>query len=202
MALSSMGPIIQSPPFEVHWDGFVADSRHLQQQGWECAVDTMGYSRHCRMVLRHGSSGVVLIGEFEEEDMRMNALRYSYPEFRSYEARQRPVRVHVRQGGRDGQIRFVHMDPGPFTRVSLSPNMMHETKDWTDDLLGLFTPWIDKSQEIIVEPQTVSAMLEQIMKLQSKDLTDIRQRNRQRDLRDLREQRGERVVAQVIALAA
>ena len=58
---------------------------------------------------------------------------------------------------------------------------------------------IERIKLALVDPDTVAGLMDKIIKMQSGDLAEIRERNRKRDMR---EQRQENVVCQVIAMAA
>lgn len=74
-----------------------------------------------------------------------------------------------------------------YPRVTMTP--LESIKDF-----NLFAPAFTKANRIIVEPQTVSALLDQIKKLQAPQLAEIRKRNHANDRQLLH--------AQIVSIAA
>lgn len=197
MARSSFTPhggFIASPHTEVVWDGWRSTAHTLERCGWEFAVEQHpAYSdRSINIVMRHRQSGATAIGEVPFGTMLRAATGYV----------DEPPLIVIRSMVLANNVVFSYLDPSHFARVSMRPNdvieaHMHRRRG---DTLDVFSR--PETKELIVEQDSVAELFERIKQLQKPELDAIRERNRLRDAREQRQQGGERVVAQVIALAA
>jgi len=194
MALSSRDGtsygLIRSPEMPVHWAGFRSTTAELQRNGWEFAVDDAygrGMERIFRIIARHDKGAFT---GYAETPMRYVARSADHRYFHEGNSQEPIFLQWVRM---DHQVKFIHVEKPntlSFTRVDMEPDfsqMYGPAQREIGDVrhCGLFVPWSDKGQELIVEPASVMSMLEQLKKMQSPELAAVRERNRLREAREL-----------------
>lgn len=171
-------PTRLNPVCPVHFAGFVADTYSLGRQGWNIAIEEDPQTLCMYMTLFHKSSGLRGIAELTDFDF----YRWRAKDAGSYGSQPSPTFV-VRQMGSKLVLRY---ETGfqPFALqnwVDTVPSTVM-TEECEIMQLPLFrkldTP---VAEQLIVEPDDVSAMLEQIRKMQSPEQAAIRARNRSRE---------------------
>lgn len=170
---------VLSEPAEVWWAGFRSDTLRLQQEGWEIAAEEdVAYDR-IRLLLRH-------------QDLRLYALtddvQYRYraiadPRF-ALKQPQLVFRV-VRAAPRFEVLRS-DIDFAAFRQVDAKPQFEHSVEVKSLEDFRIFATPLARTEEIIVEPQTVSAMLDQIRKMQAPEQARIREQQRAAAARESR----------------
>ena len=159
---------VLSEPAEVWWAGFRSDTYRLQQQGWEIAAhEDVMYDR-IRLLLRH-------------RDMRLHALtnEVSYQFREMHETRRRPLEFHVVMAAPKFQIQNIGpVDFAAFRQIDAQPQFAEIQVKSLDDFKIFATP-LARTEEIIVEPQTVAAMLERIREMQAPEQARLRAKQRQ-----------------------
>jgi hypothetical protein len=178
---------------DILWAGWRSTTPEMQAHGWEFAVERDVYDQAYNVLMRHREGGWTGMGRAFIAELMDASYRYRSP------MRSNPTIQVQRMAGTDRMISMYVQTLPVFARVDMQPELALTSRETTIDELGIFKPWAPKAQEIIVEPATVASLLEQIKRAQVGDLAEIRERNRKRELRD---QHSERVVAQVISLAA
>lgn len=205
MAIST-DRLFAPPEVEVDFFGFTAMAHHLQHCGWSFEVmsgpsERDPFYREKQIVMRH-HTGLTARAVCMDED-----LRYAVNHSLGMSSARRPV-FHVRQvvgkasdmhlispaQARDYRMQTLDMEPYPRELRTVS---LHR--------FSLADLYSCEAQEIIVEPQTVMGLLEEIKKLQAPELAAIRAKNRLRDpTRNLQDQPApewrEEVSAQIITM--
>ena len=182
--------ILRSEPMAVRFAGFRSDTLSLQEAGWRLAVDEDFRHGRISLMMRHEQAGLYLVADdvnfdyFERIDGRP---RSRLPVFM--------VR-HVARSLESVRCSF-HFDN--FAPVDAVPHIAALTHKRIEDF-ALFGAPLVRTEEIIVEPQSVAECLELIRKMQAPELAAVRQRNlaRDRDQPMLQQQ----FHAQILSLAA
>lgn len=164
---------VLSQPAEVWWAGFRSDTLRLQQQGWELAAEEDVQYGRIRLLLRH-------------QDMRLyaftNEVMFDY--YRQHEHHGRPLVFQVVAASPKFEVRHIpDLRPGDwdkFRQIDAMPQYVESEIKCLDDF-KIFAAPLARTEEIIVEPQTVSTLLEQIRKMQSPEQARIRRENARRE---------------------
>lgn len=182
----------QGSPIPVHWAGWESNTYQLGRCGWKVAHEVDHYRLKDRFMFHHPGYGVTALGEMREP-MRSRHNQYKQNHDVS------PISIvrmaskgdfHVRMEMR-GFEAFHRID----TETSVIKSSIHELH-----ALPMFASLFDprpETQELIVEPQDVQQLLDQILKMQSPSMKDIRARDRKRDQPERKQ-----FHAQIISLAA
>ncbi|MDE2107361.1 MAG: hypothetical protein KGL39_59750 [Patescibacteria group bacterium] len=169
MALSQADYRVLSRPCEVLWAGFRSDTFTLQQMGWELAVQQeINYAR-ISLLLRNRAMQLYALSDAAEFDF--------YRGVQDHIPSPRFIVRHI-----SPQIQVVRHDVTSidYRVVDAQPQIVQQQIKSIEDL-GIFAVPLARTEEIIVDPADVSAMLEQIHKMQSEGQKEIRARNRQRE---------------------
>jgi hypothetical protein len=186
----------------VYWAGFRSTTRELQHHGWEFAVEEFAPYDRIRFMLRHDRGGFTGYAEVERRYVYESADR----QYRNDDALRQPIEIQwVRM---DHQVKFIRIERPvlrSFTRVDMEPDHFGSREYGSVASSGLFRPWSENGQELIVEPASVLQLLEQIKSMQSPELAAARARNRARPPRGHHEaldSSRELVHAKIITLEA
>lgn len=179
----------------VQFAGFVSDTYQLQRHGWQIAAREDYYSDKIALLMLHPESGLKMLTE--SLDLR----------FAAYQGM--ALRFNVIRAGTD--LKFtqqVPVDLGPldgpqFRQIDAKPQFISNFEPRSIEDFGIFAAQLVRTEEILIEPQSVAECMEYIKKLQAPELAAIRERNRKRD----RERDEEPVLrqnfhAQILTLAA
>lgn len=151
------------------WCGFRSNTYLLQQAGWEIAAEQDFASLELQLIMRHQDLKLYAITERTRFDFYQNARsNVPPPVFRVIHAA--PM-LHVLQLGQS-VLNYRQIDAAP--QIT---NMEYRS---IEDL-GIFAVPLARTEEIIVEPADVSALLEQIRKMQAPEQAEIRARQRSRE---------------------
>lgn len=221
MALSSNFPVYQSEPIPVNFAGFYSNTLLLGQMGWNLALDEHGgyrdpFGGRARAVLHHKQLALSMVGELYgvdklhrgRQDMfeRGSMFPGSHEQRDGFERAcfKDGPRIEIRSAGSRGHVIIQMMEPlramswretdPQFTTVD-TRRELHE--------LPLFAELFKAqpaSQELIVEPQDVQALLDQILAVQGPQRRAIRARDRQRE--DAGASAPRQVHAQIVSLHA
>jgi hypothetical protein len=116
---------------------------------------------------------------------------------------QQPLEFHVRYCASNVVVQMMD-DLSNFRPIDAAPQMTRIERKSIEDF-GIFATPLARTEEIIVEPETVSELLERIKSLQAPELAAIRERNRRRE-RDpgavAEPMQRQRFHAQIVSLAA
>ncbi len=144
---------ILSRPHPVVWAGFRSDTRTLQQAGWEFSASQQFETDSVGLVMRHGAMGI-------------HAVTNAVPNMMYDLHPQAPQQFHVNYlTDRGIQYRtFNAPDWLPDCQpVDMQPQMV-EVKSIED--MNLFAGCMARTQELIVEPDDVAALMERILAMQ------------------------------------
>lgn len=180
---------------EVWWAGWRSDTRQLQRHGWVFSVEDHDFGHEVRMFLRHERNGWTGYARAQRHQFRTAFER---------DFMQQPLPAFQVQA-MTAPDQMVAVDTGPledFRRVDMEDRFIEPRQLKRRPVAGIFKPWIPEAQELIVEPATVAELLDKIKAMQAPELAAVRERNRLREAREGRPVAGERVVAQVLTLAA
>lgn len=181
--------VIMSQPHEVRFAGFTSTTTQLQQAGWRLAAEQDIYRDSLRLLARHDNAGLYLVAD----QVGLNYFQFA----------QRPERLvfHVSYVARALECLRVDFPFDAFKSIDAMPQVVPMNRQRIEDFEIFATPLV-RTEEIIVEPQSVAECLELIRKMQAPELAQIRKRNQYRE--------GERAPAvnqtnfhaQIISLAA
>jgi hypothetical protein len=169
MALSDR--YLVSIPHDVWWGGWRSTTIQLQQAGWLLAAEQDCFNGSVQLALRHDRFG--LRGLTEKVSVR-------------YFERQRNERLMFRVAFMASAIKaeVVGLDAPQFENfraIDARPQWVLRTPHMADmDELNIFAVPLVRTEEIIVDPNDVMAMLDRIKSLQSPEQAAIRERNRRR----------------------
>lgn len=180
--------IVRSEPMEVHFAGFRSTTQELQRAGWRLAANEDFVSGRVQLIARHEDAQLYLVadGVFHEYSMRGRlGVREALPVF------------VVRQVARALECARVSLDFAPFRSIDAEPRWEGLRPRRIEDF-ALFGAPLVKTEEIIIEPQSVQECLDIIRRLQAPELAEIRKRNAQRE----RALEATKFHAQILTLAA
>ncbi len=182
MALSSsdFGHRLLSPPSEVVWQGWTSRTDMLQRAGWQIAVERFEYGHETRLLLTHRNMGVhAITAPIPIRDIERASLG-------TYVTSGRPLPCfYVQQMGFDFRVQLYENNFN-FVEVDMHPQYAVEPiREF--DVSAFFAVPLVRTEEIIVEPQDVASMLEQIRRMQSPQMAEIRERERRRDRSEVSE---------------
>ena len=159
---------ILSQPCEVHWCGFRSNTSVLQQAGWELAVEESYLEGSIRLLMRHQDLNLHAFSAHTMFDFHRNAHEYT-----------RPPTFNVLRAATRFEVMRVTDNFGGFRQIDAMPQFVNSEIKCIEDL-GIFMAPLVRTEEIIVAPADVSAMLEQIREMQSPEQAEIRARERSR----------------------
>lgn len=180
--------IVRSEPMEIHFAGFRGTTYDLQRAGWRLAVHEDFHRCTIQLMARHEGAQLYLVAD----EARHNYKMRSTPGVRE----DLPVFV-VRQVARALEMLRVSFDLASFGPVDAEPRW-EEFKPRRIEDFALFGAPLVKTEEIIIEPQSVQECLDIIRRLQAPELAEIRKRNAQRE----RALEATKFHAQILTLAA
>jgi hypothetical protein len=190
---------MRSPHCVFEWAGWSADGYALQRCGWEMKVEQSSTDRHdpfgrrILVALHHRQAGWTGIAEGETRGM-LEATMMD----RRYAAGGAPPPVfqvrRMANRAQDYVIERNYETPASWSTISMEPVIEQRHRMTLADIFNR-----PETPEIIVDPATVSDLLDRIKNMQAPELAEIRERNRRRDARDRQE---EVVSAQIITLKA
>lgn len=190
MALSSE-PTILSQPCDVDFAGWKASTIALQQAGWQLAVEQASYEYHVRLLLHHARYQLTAVSHPVDADAFWTGHRYR-PGYRPLFVVTGIARAMGWYGLESPLDRVMAIDALPqHGELKLDRREM--------DIENIFATPLARTEEIIVEPQDVASMLEQIRRMQSPEMAEIRKREQRR----ARDEAGPREVihAQILSFA-
>jgi hypothetical protein len=176
----------------VLWAGFEANTYALQQAGWSLAAEQDYEYRRLRLAFQHRDWQLYAISDYAELDFfnAHHAQNDLWPPI--------VVRRFVSQIQVERRIDALTM----FHPIDAQPQFISREIRNIEDF-GIFVVPLTRTEEIIVEPQDVASMLEQIKRIQAPEQAAIRARDRLRASREgLRSDAWprQRVHAQVISI--
>lgn len=187
------GNRLLSQPCDVVWAGWRSTTVDLQNAGWQIAVEDSYHNYSTRLCLQH-------------RDLRLRGITTPTPleDFvRSdrYGGRGYRPAFHVQWMSSDLRVQIMESS-FDFREIDAKPQFTAEHSNRAD-AFSFFAVPMARTEEIIVAPQDVSTMLDQIRKMQAPEMAAIRQREQRRD-RAGEVEPGSREVfhAQILSFAA
>lgn len=171
---------VLSEPADVYWSGFRSDTRTLQQAGWEIAAEEEVMYDRLRLLLRNRDLKLYALTDYAGYEYRARPWR----EYSIYHARgSRPPllfqvvmcapRIEIHRHAAMGATSFDN-----FRQIDAEPQFLHDVEIKSIDDFKIFATPLARTEEIIVDPMTVSEMLDQIRKMQVPEQERIRQKER------------------------
>lgn len=179
---------VLSRPCEVHFEGFASTTARLQQAGWEISAEQLVEFDSVRLALRHQGLG-----------LRALTGRVDFDYFDRTPGVKPPAFQIQRMASRMDVL--LHDNPTRFAPIDAMPQMVRFDPRSIDDF-NIFAVPLARTEELIVEPETVMGLLERIRAMQSPEQAAIRARNRQRDAREPEARQRQVFHAQILSLAA
>jgi hypothetical protein len=155
---------ILNEPCEVHFAGFRTDTYRLQQAGWQLSMEQDIARMSIRLAMRFEPARLYMVS---------NAVEHFYLQHGCV----RPV-FHVQHCASNITVQLMESS-FDFEPIDATPAYVTTERKSIEDF-GIFAPLQTRTEEILVEPQSVAECLELIKKLQAPDLAAIRKRNEQR----------------------
>lgn len=177
-------PRLLSAPHEVHFCGFRSTTALLQQAGWQLSVD---YGDRLTLAMHNKGFGGYMIAEPLEHDS-----------YRIMEHHERLTFV-VRRVNADILVYQSTMGFSAFEPIDARPQFVATERKSIKDF-NIFASQLVRTEEIIIEPQSVAECLDLIRKMQAPELAAVRQRNATRDFTEATNQT--RFHAQIMSLSA
>lgn len=162
-----------SPPCRVFFAGLEGDTFSMSRSGWDIAVAEEPYYGKIRLLLNHKQAGLQGIAESREQ--------FSAPDWRIYGGGLPEFFVSKMAGG----IRVVTNTISSFDNFKLAD--MNPSFSMVEEVEIARLPLFAEAkrppaEELIVDPATVSELLEKIRNQQSPIQKEIRERARQREI--------------------
>lgn len=185
MALSE--PRLLSRPHDVYFCGFRSTTFQLQQAGWQLSVNNHDFGGRITLAMHNKDFGGYMLAD-----------TMAFDHFRPLDI---PLRFVVRRVNADILVyqSDIGMDFSMFEPIDARPQYVTTERKSIKDFNIFATPLV-RTEEIIVEPSSVSECLDLIRRLQAPELAEIRERDRTRDFSEARNQM--KFHAQVMSLAA
>jgi hypothetical protein len=160
-----------SRPARVYWAGFESDTLRLQQAGWELAAEEdIPYDR-IRLLMRHQNMKLYALSAYTDYCFQREAYtRGDVPLIFNVVCAAPRMEVH-----RMAEVGVSSFEA--FRQVDAMPQMVSGEIKSIEDFRIFATPLV-RTEEIIVEPQSVSAMLERIRELQAPEQKALREKQR------------------------
>lgn len=176
MALSDRDyPRLLSPPCKVIFAGFETTTTRLQQAGWELSAEQDMNRRRVRLAMRFNPARLYMVSEAQDFDFFHAVGRGSGNYGMEGYGGNLPV-FHTVHCATDIRVQMMD-DFSLFRPIDAAPQMVMSKFQSIEDFNLFATPLV-RTEEIIVEPETVATLMEQIKKLQAPDLEAIRKRRR------------------------
>ena len=175
--------VLQSEPYPVRFAGFESTTTRLQAAGWQLAVHEDFHRARVELVGQLADAGLYLYADADDVEF-----------FRGHHG---PV-FTVRRVSSRIVSRLLGTDFSRFCAIDAMPQMV-EVNEQDISQFSFFAAPLVRTEEIIVEPQSVAECLDLIKRLQAPELAEIRKRNMRREGEV---QRQTTFHAQIISLAA
>lgn len=161
---------IISQPHRVWWAGFETTTARMQQAGWNLSAEEDHMRGAVRLAMRHEPLKLYGVSE---------PVEHYYGRMTMFE---QPLEFHVRHMASRFEV-SIHTTAFNFKPIDAYPQMLTRERRSIEDFNIFATPLV-RTEEIIVDPNDVQAMLDHIRKLQAPEQADIRARNAARERRE------------------
>jgi hypothetical protein len=186
-------PRILSRPCEIWFAGLRSTTSVMQQAGWEFAVHEDFGRREIALAMRHRDFGLYGWAAILDYD------HFAFEDPRCYPRRELNFQVVNMVEDREARRVTTIPDFSKFTPADMAPQFCISEYKCIEDFKIFATPLV-RTEEIIVEPETVMSLLEKIKQMQSPDQSAIRERMRKRDRSEMTQR--QRFHAQILSLEA
>jgi hypothetical protein len=188
--------VLQSAPITIRFAGFESDTLTLQNNGWQLALedefDHMLYRHRMRFILKHDMLNLYCLSNIEEIDYHsiynMNDMFEISKKVHIFQ-----IQVIARDVVLKG-LQPINMDC--VNQIDAMPEIV-EIQQLS--LLPIFKTIVQPDNALIVEPDKISALLEQIVACQSPKQAEIRERMKKSEGRENFKQT---LHAQILSVAA
>ena len=184
---------VLSPPCKVFFAGWESTTTKLQQLGWSLSAEQDLMRQRVRLALRFEPCKLYMMSESLDHNFYKAfgpGGTHGYNRLPEFHVRNCASNFHVQ----------VYDNLSLFRPIDATPQYIHSEIKSIEDFNLFATPLV-RTQEIIVEPETVSSLMEQIKKLQVTDLEAIRKR-RSRQEGSTAPMPAHQFHAQILSLAA
>lgn len=178
-----------SRPHEVLFRGFRSNTLALQQAGWQLSVNYHDFGDQLTLAMHNKDFGGYMVAD----TMRHNYFREDNSPLQ-FVVRRVNADILIYQG--DWNLDFSKFEPID-ARPQMQP-MNFERKSIRD--FAIFASQLVRTEEIIIEPSSVSECLDLIRRLQAPALAEVRERDRTREFTEAKTRMN--FHAQVMSLAA
>lgn len=176
MALfNQSGPRLLSRPCRVCFAGFESDTTQLQQAGWRLSAEQDIRMGRINLMMHLESADLYVICEDQRYDFR----GYHEQSYRIDDS-DLPVFMARKAFSRATQLRLSNFNASNWIPIDAMPQFTEQAINSIADF-NIFASPLVRTEEIIIEPQSVAECLELIRKMQAPELAAVRKRNMQRD---------------------
>lgn len=175
-----------NPILKVHWAGWESNTLRLQKAGWQCSVEEDPMYRSIRIAIKHPAFKMYGISNSIQYDRKL-----------VFESYIKHITIPIHYMASEMRIQIMS-DLSAFRPIDAEPQFIEtEMKSIKD--YKMFRP-LENIPEIIVEPPTVSELLDKIIEYQSPKMVELRKRMLQEKRKE--ELGLKQIHAQIISLAA
>ena len=175
MSARTYDNVVLSRPMTIIWGGWESTTTMLQQNGWQLSLQRDVYRMEMRVAMRHKTDKIYGLTAPIRDDFVDRIVSQNYG------SAPMPV-AHVQYMASKLTV-TAPVNMSTFEPIDAMPQLGSiEVKDIED--FNIFAAPLVRTEEIIVEPETVADMLEKIKAMQSTGQDEIRERNRMRELRE------------------
>lgn len=167
--MAQFRPRLLSAPHKVYFAGFESTTFKLQNHGWQLSANEDYYGQRAQLAMRYEPAGLYMIAD---------SVEHTYGHYYT----ERPLEFVISKVvGRDIIISSYDISFESFKPIDATPRMVERKESSISDFNIFATPLV-RTEEIIIDPKSVSECLELIRKMQAPDLEQIRERNRAREV--------------------
>ena len=178
-----MARLLVNPRSRVLFAGFSSDTYTLGRHGWDVSVKEEFDRRRFEMMLSHAEANLILHAVSATDPMREHHTRSHnlyYNEFNHRDEFDGPEFKVVRAFSRDPNLKVFHeMSVFSLWSDTVPKRIEHDLRSYNPFEFPIFMNRGEPAaKELIVEPQDVMQLLEQIKRMQAPEQADIRERRR------------------------
>lgn len=178
--------VMLSMPHRIHFGGFEATLPRLQQAGWEISAEQSYMRDEVRLALRNETMQFYGV----THPARIDFYRYRAMAQYRVDPREFIIDFHVARMSHKLMVDYVGAESGKLPMQAFEP--IDAQPQWsgirtsTHDMesLGIFATPLTRTQELIVDPNDVAALLDRIKDLQRPEQEAIRERRRLKESRE------------------
>lgn len=171
---------VQSMPFKIRWAGFESDTLTLQNNGWTIAVEDYFFhalgQHELRFILKHDMLNLHAITRVERIDFNylMNHMR-SYQDY---------IPFHIQIIAKEIMYTSIpEIRTENLNLIDCSPECIKMDYGSISEL-SIFKTLVKPDNALIIEPDKISSILQQIVDAQAPNQKEIRDRMKRKDSRD------------------